>query len=79
VLFGVLMLRIMHTPVGTMECSPQAQDEDGTSKDDQVNFTNRYVIHFRNARSQRGMRYAECKCTGSFLMIEICRCFRSCY
>jgi hypothetical protein len=46
------MLRIMHTPVGTMECSPQAQDEDGTSRDDQDNFTNRYAIHIRNARSK---------------------------
>ncbi|XP_069700735.1 mitogen-activated protein kinase kinase kinase 13-B isoform X3 [Periplaneta americana] len=35
----------MHTPVGTMECSPQPQDGDGTaalstSRDDQDNFTN---------------------------------------
>lgn len=30
----------MHTPVGTMECSSQTQDEDGTTRDDQDNFTN---------------------------------------
>jgi hypothetical protein len=40
----VFVPRIMHTPVGTMECSPQPQDVDGTSRDDQDNFTNRYVL-----------------------------------